>query len=118
MRDAWSLGASALPLVTTAIHAGHDLRPEIAAKTALDGVTRRREEDPCTDRITRAGGWPVVVHRSRFEVDLNRPRHRCVYEDADASWGLEVWREPLTEEQIERSRRLHDAFYGQLQGIL
>jgi len=118
MRDAWSLGLSALPLVTTAIHAGHDLRPEIAAKIALDGLTRRREEDPFTDRITAAGGLPVVVHRSRFEVDLNRPRHRCVYEEADAAWGLQVWREPLSEEQIERSRRLHDAFYEQLRGIL
>jgi N-formylglutamate deformylase len=118
MRDAWSLGLSALPLVTTAIHAGHDLRPELAAKVALDGATRRREEDPFTDRITQAGGLPVVVHRSRFEVDLNRPRHACVYEDADAAFGLEVWREPLTEEQVERSRRLHDAFYEQLRGIL
>jgi N-formylglutamate deformylase len=118
MRDAWSVGLSALPLVTTAIHAGHDLRPEIAARIALDASTRRREEDPFTDRITAAGGVPIVVHRSRFEVDLNRPRHRCVYEDPDAAWGLEVWRVPLTEEQIERSRRLHDAFYAQLAGIL
>ena len=118
MRDAWSFGSSALPLVTTAIHAGHDLRPELVAKVALDDRTRRREEDPFTDRITRAGGLPVIVHRSRFEVDLNRPRHRSVYEDADAAWGMEVWREPLTEEQVERSRRLHDAFYAQLRGIL
>ena len=118
MRDAWSLGSSALPLVTTAIHAGHDLRPEVAAKIALDGATRRREEDPFTDRITEAGGLPVVVHRSRFEVDLNRPRRQCVYESAEAAWGLELWREPLTDEQVERSRRLHDAFYEQLQGIL
>ncbi|MFL6203724.1 MAG: N-formylglutamate amidohydrolase [Acidimicrobiales bacterium] len=118
MRDAWSLGLSALPLVTTAIHAGHDLRPEIAEKVALDDLTRRREEDPFTDRITEAGGWPVVVHRSRFEVDLNRPRHRCVYQDAESAWGLDVWREPLSDEQVERSRRMHDAFYGQLQGIL
>jgi N-formylglutamate deformylase len=118
MREAWSYGASALPLVMTAIHAGHDLRPEVAERTGLDDRTRDREEDPFTDRITRAGGLPIVVHRSRFEVDLNRPRHRCVYEDADAAWGLEVWREPLTEEQLERSRRLHDAFYAMLDGFL
>ena len=118
MREAWSFGESALPLVMTAIHAGHDLRPEVAERIALDERTRRREEDPFTDRITRAGGLPIVVHRSRFEVDLNRPRHRCVYEDADAAWGLEVWREPLTEEQTERSRRLHDAFYAMLDGFL
>jgi N-formylglutamate deformylase len=118
MRDAWSFGASALPLVVTAIHAGHDLRPAIAERMALDDRTRRREEDPFTDRITRAGGLPIVVHRSRFEVDLNRPRHKCVYEHPDDAWGLDVWREPLTEEQVERSRRLHDAFYAMLDGFL
>jgi N-formylglutamate deformylase len=118
MRDAWSLGASTLPLVMTAIHAGHDLRPEIAQRIALDGGTRRREEDPFTDRITRAGGIPVVVHRSRFEVDLNRPRHQCVYVTPEQAWGLDVWAEPLAEDEIERSRRLHDAFYALLGGVL
>ena len=118
MRDAWSFGGSALPLVMTAIHAGHDLRPAIAERMVLDDRTRRREEDPFTDRITRAGGLPIVVHRSRFEVDLNRPRHQCVYEHPDDAWGLEVWGEPLTEEQVERSRRLHDAFYAMLDGFL
>jgi N-formylglutamate amidohydrolase len=118
MRDAWRFGASALPLVTTAIHAGHDLRPEIAARMALDPATRRREEDPFTDRLTCAGGLPIVVNRSRFEVDLNRPRHQCVYVTPEQAWGLDVWDQPLTEEQVERSRRLHDAFYALLEGIL
>ena len=114
MDEAFSIGASVLPLVTTAIHAGHDLRPELAARTALNGSTRRREEDPFTDRLTAAGGAPVVVHRSRFEVDLNRPRHQAVYTTPDTCWGLEVWREPLTDEQVERSLALHDEFYGAL----
>jgi N-formylglutamate amidohydrolase len=118
MRDAWSVGASALPLVMTAIHAGHDLRPELRARIALDDRTRRREEDPHTDCFTRAGGLPVVVHRSRFEVDLNRSRDRCVYEGPEAAWGLDVWREPLTDEQVERSRRLHDSFYALVGSIL
>jgi N-formylglutamate amidohydrolase len=118
MREAWSYGESALPLVVTAIHAGHDLRPELADRIALDPQLRRREEDPFTDRITAAGGRPIVVHRSRFEVDLNRPRHGCVYREPGEAWGLEVWREPLTDEQVERSCRLHDAFYALLQGFL
>ncbi len=114
MDEAFSIGASVLPLVTTAIHAGHDLRPELAARTALNGSTRRREEDPFTDRLTAAGGAPIVVHRSRFEVDLNRPRHQAVYTTPDTCWGLDVWREPLTDEQVERSLALHDEFYGAL----
>ena len=118
MRDAWWYGDSVLPLVTTAIHAGHDLRPEIEQRIALDPQQRRREEDPFTDRITTAGGRPLIVHRSRFEVDLNRPRHACVYREPDDAWGLHVWREPPTDEQVERSRRLHDAFYALLAGFL
>jgi N-formylglutamate amidohydrolase len=118
MCDVWSFGASALPLVMTAIHAGHDLRPELAERMAIDHDTRLREEDPFTERVTRAGGLPVAVYRSRFEVDLNRPRDRCVYITPEESWGLDVWREPLTEDQVEHSRRLHDAFYSLLAGIL
>ena len=118
MQDAWTFGTSALPLVTTAIHAGHQLRPELTVRVALDDTARLREEDPFTDRLTVAGGTPVVVHRSRFEVDLNRPRKDAVYRDPDSCWGLEVWQAPLTEEQIDRSLALHDAFYADLAALL
>jgi N-formylglutamate amidohydrolase len=114
----FSIGHSALPLVTTAIHAGHDLRPEVAARMALDDATRRREEDPFTDRVTAAGGVPVVVSRSRFEVDLNRPRAAAIYRDPDDAWGLDVWREPLPDAVVERSLELYDAFYAALAGVL
>jgi len=114
VRPLFTAGASALPLVTTAIHAGHTLRAELTERTALDDATRRREEDPFTDRLTAAGGAPYVVHRSRFEVDLNRPRDLAVYSTPDTCWGLEVWRDPLTERQVERSLALYDEFYAAL----
>jgi N-formylglutamate deformylase len=108
----FTLGESALPLVTTAIHAGHELRPEIRGRTALDEAARLREEDPYTDRVTVAGGAAAVVHRSRFEVDLNRPRDAAVYSTPDTCWGLEVWREQPTADQVERSLDLYDEFYA------
>jgi N-formylglutamate amidohydrolase len=114
MDDLFTAGTSQLPLVTTAIHAGHALRPELAERTALDDDVRRREEDPYTDRVTAAGGLPIIVHRSRFEVDLNRPRDAAVYATPADCWGLEVWREPLTDEQVHRSLDLYDRFYGSL----
>ena len=40
----------------TAIHAGHELRPELADVVLVDASTRRREEDPFTDRLAVAGG--------------------------------------------------------------
>ena len=58
-------------VIATAIHAGHDLRPEVAAEMTLAEAIRTREEDPVTDRIAAFVPAHVVVHRSRFEVDLN-----------------------------------------------
>jgi N-formylglutamate deformylase len=118
MHPAYRVGASPLPLVSTAIHAGHELRPAIAERIALDEVTRRREEDPFTDRIAEVGGTPVVVHRSRFEVDLNRPRRGAVYTTPDTAWGLDVWREPLPEPELNRSLAVHDSFYAAMAALL
>jgi N-formylglutamate amidohydrolase len=100
-----------LPVVSTAIHAGHELRAEIADAIAVDAGTRLREEDPYTDRVIRGIGSTVAVDRSRFEVDLNREREAAVYVDPSDAWGLELWRAPLPDEVVERSREQHDAFY-------
>jgi N-formylglutamate deformylase len=114
----WHIGRSGIPLVNTAIHAGHDLRPELGRLIALDETTRLREEDPHTDWLTAAGGVPVVVRRSRFEVDLNRPRVAAVYTTPDAAWDLDVWHEPLSDATVERSLDLYDAFYEAMAEVL
>jgi len=102
------------PVVATAIHAGHELRPEIAARSALDDATRLREEDPYTDLLTAIGGATVVAHRSRFEVDLNRPREKAVYRVPEDAWGLDLWVDRLADHAVEHSLRLYDDFYGEL----
>src|SRR4051812_15257688 len=106
------------PVVAVAVHAGHDLRPEIAARIALPDDVRLREEDPFTDRIAGAAARALVLHRSRFEVDLNRPRDQAVYERPSDAWGLAVWSRPLGEAVLERSRQLHDSFYVELGATL
>ena len=105
-------------LVATAIHAGHDLRPEVASITAVDEAVRRREEDPFTDRLTVLGGSRVGAHRSRFEVDLNRPREAAVYREPDDAWGLNLWRQPLPPDVVRRSLEIHDRFYAALADLL
>jgi N-formylglutamate deformylase len=114
MRAPWTFSDGSVPIVATAIHAGHDLRPAIAECSALADAVRLREEDPFTDRLTTIGGSTVVVHRSRFEVDLNRPRADAVYQLPDDAWGLDLWRVPPSVEEIERSRHLYDEFYDAL----
>ena len=102
------------PIIATAIHAGHTLRPEIAQSIALDEEVRLREEDPWTDLLTDVVPFRVVVDRSRFEVDLNRPRNQAIYLGPEQAWGLDVWKEPLPPEAIEVSLDLYDWFYQEL----
>lgn len=106
------------PLVATAIHAGHHLRPEVLDLTVLDEGTRLREEDPGSDGWTGIGDHQVVVGTSRFEVDLNRPPDEAVYREPDDAWGLELWRRPPPDELVERSLGLHRRFYRALGEVL
>jgi N-formylglutamate deformylase len=104
--------------VATAVHHGHELRPEIATLMALDESTRLREEDPFTGWLASRFGVNAVVNRSRFEVDVNRDRDGAVYREQDEAWGLEVWDAPLSEKQVSRSLDLYDRFYAELAWIL
>ncbi len=106
------------PLVAVAIHAGHQVRPEVASLLALDEEERLREEDPFTDLWTRVAPTRLVATHSRFEVDLNRPRERAVYVEPEDAWGLRVWKERPHDDLIERSLQRYDAFYARLGGLL
>lgn len=105
-------------LIGTAVHAGHDLRAEIAERMILDESERLREEDPYTDVLASVVGSFVVVHRSRFEVDLNRDRATAVYRQPADSWGTQVWRSPLEDDVAARSLDLYDRFYAHLGSTL
>jgi N-formylglutamate amidohydrolase len=118
MTDFASFTETDLQFVSTAIHAGHDLRPNLEARIALDEATRFREEDPFTDRLIAPGGGSVVVHRSRFEVDLNRPRDGAVYRSSEDAWGLDVWAGELPDAEIAESLRHNGDFYATLGGRL
>lgn len=118
MSTGFSLVAGDGPIVATAIHDGHDLRAECGTLIALDTATRLREEDPFTGRIAAVAPTHLIVHQSRFEVDLNRPRDKSVYRCADDAWGLDVWAAPVTDEVVNRSLAVYDRFYGELERVL
>ncbi|WP_341997918.1 N-formylglutamate amidohydrolase [Microbacterium sp. LWH7-1.2] len=101
--------------VATAIHNGHDVRAELATELVLSDEDRLREEDPHTDEIGALVPARVVVHRSRFEVDLNRAREKAVYRSAEEAWGLEVVRDPpLDPAVVAGSLEVYDTFYEEL----
>ena len=102
-------------LVATSIHAGHDLRPEVADLMVLDEAERLREEDPFTDAIASLAPARVLVHRSRFETDLNRIRDKAVYSRPEDCWGMNVWStDELPEDVKARSLQVYDTFYTDL----
>ncbi len=113
----WLVDA-AHPIVATAIHSGHDLRPEVEEVMVLESSVRRREEDPWTDHIAASVGSWVRVNRSRFEVDLNRSRDQSVYLNPADAWGLDLWADAPDPGIVERSRQLHDLFYQDLAVVL
>jgi N-formylglutamate amidohydrolase len=117
--EPWGIVRGRGPIVAVSLHAGHDIRPEVADLIAAPEADRLREEDPATARFGIAVPTRIAVARSRFEVDLNRPRERAVYGDASDTWGIEVWRRlPLPDAIVERSLALYDAFYAELEDLL
>ena len=115
----WTVQHGPGPVVASAIHDGHELRPEIAARMALADADRLREEDPFTGGGVLGVPTHVVVHRSRFEFDLNRDPANAVYATPAQSWGLAVWRGGSLEPAlVQDSLELHSAYYRMLAALL
>ncbi|MEQ8673170.1 MAG: N-formylglutamate amidohydrolase [Aggregatilineales bacterium] len=114
MENIWTLTRGDSPLVATAIHDGHLLRPDVAQIMALTDAERLREEDPFTALWTAVSDTRVAGTYSRFEVDLNRPREKAVYIKPEDAWGLHVWKETPSPAIIEQSRARYDAFYAEM----
>ena len=117
MKELWEITEGEGPLLAVANHNGHALREEVAALMALGDADRLREEDPYTDEWATLVPTRVIAQRSRFEVDLNRPRETAVYGGPADAWGLEVWRQAPAPDLIERSLADFDAFYAELHRI-
>ena len=118
MDDAFDLATGPGPLVAAAVHDGHAVHPETLRHLALPEPDRLREEDPFTARLTAVAPTRIVGRRSRFEVDLNRPRDRAVYRTPDDAWGLDVWGGEAPAEAVERGLGVYDAFYRAVEGLL
>jgi N-formylglutamate amidohydrolase len=114
----WTIEEGGGPIVACAIHAGSDVRAEVLRHMAVRRRQRFYEEDPYTDQLTTVAGTSVVVHRSRFEFDLNRARERAVYHSSGDAWGLPVWRDRPPATVRQRSLRLYDRFYADLAAVL
>ena len=114
----WKIIEGNTPLVATAIHNGHRVRPEIAELMAISEADRLREEDPFTGIWTDIAETRVIANFSRFQVDLNRPRDRAVYITPEDAWGLEIWKKEPDHAIVERSLQEYDRFYAEMNKLL
>jgi len=102
------------PLVTTAIHDGHELSEGIRQLIALDDDEQLREEDPYTGTWAGVSKNHIIGNMSRFEFDLNRPPEKAIYLTPEDAWGLQVWKYPLTDDILERSRNCYAGIYRKM----
>ncbi|MDX5346372.1 MAG: N-formylglutamate amidohydrolase [Hymenobacteraceae bacterium] len=106
------------PILATAIHAGHEARPEVKELFNLSSDERLREEDPFTDKWTTVSDTRILGHHSRFELDLNRSRDKAVYQKPEDAWCLQVWKDGIPEEQVQHSLKHYDQFYAEIKQLL
>jgi len=114
----WDIMLRDGPVIATAIHDGHAIRPSLQPLVALADDARLREEDPFTGLLTDVGDVRITVPVSRFEVDLNRPRDKAVYRRPDDCWGLEAWRGALPGTEVARSLARWDRFYAMVEELI
>ena len=114
----WTMQRGPGAVLATAIHDGHELRPEIAAAMRLAGADRLREEDPFTGQAVTGVPTHVIANRSRFEFDLNRAADSAIYRTPEESWGIAVWEGELDQALAERSLAIHAAYYRMLGALL
>ncbi len=108
----------AVPLLVTAIHAGHAVREELLAIMALSEQGRLAEEDPATDRIIRRCPSTLWSLDSRAEYDLNRPPELALPLTPERFWGKRVYRSSPTEAMNRRSLEKYEAFYRFAEGAV
>jgi|GEM_PF-38786 len=97
------------PVICTAIHNGHHLRPELMKNCLLTPQERFYEEDPYTDELISSFPIVIVGNDSRFEYDLNRPLTQSTY--YKSAWEKQVWKRKLSDKQRDVSHAKHKAFY-------
>ena len=105
-------------VIGTAIHDGHDVPPDAVRLLAVEDRHRLREEDPYTADIIAGLPSQIIVHRSRFFGDINRPTDGCLYLLPEQAWGLKVWKSEPPDRIKKTALRFHASYFAMLQATL
>jgi N-formylglutamate deformylase len=106
------------PIIALALHDGHFIAPEVLPHIHLQEHERFREEDPYTGYMIDLPVTRVVVHTSRFQVDLNRLPDKAIYMDPEDAWGLQVWKDGFPEILSSGLREYYQEFYVRMSELI
>jgi len=105
-----------LPVVCTAIHAGHELRAELLNSCQLLDEERRLEESGYTDELISSQPITLVCMDSLLEYDLDRPRALCTtYRLASKH---KIWDRAHNDKQRSLSHQKFDLFFVVYQTLI
>jgi N-formylglutamate deformylase len=99
------------PIVCTAIHNGHNISLEVLKNIAVPEKTRLKEEDSYTERFTQFSSNTIITRTSRFEIDLNRSKEKCIYLNPQDAWGLKTRKETPSDLVVSQSLEKYHQFY-------
>jgi len=114
IESSFRLLGSNVPILATAIHAGHRLSSDLQDHCSIPESERLKEEDPFTDEAAGLFANHIVLHSSRFELDLNRIRDKAVYLKPEDCWGLPVSRDKLPPHRVACLYADYDQWYEHL----
>lgn len=106
------------PIIALALHDGHFLPERLLPYMKLNHQERFREEDPYTGYMADLPVNQVIVHSSRFLVDLNRLEGKAIYKNPEDAWGLTVWDESLPASEEKKLLSYYRTFYADMQELI
>ncbi len=114
--------SESLPVFGFALHSGSKIREALEPKLSLSRRQMLKEEDPRTEELIESLPNLIYPLFSRFECDLNRPKigrpvEDAVYTEPSLAWDLRVYREPLTQREINTSLEAYKEFYWIMEGL-
>lgn len=112
IQSKYCIADSKQALLATAIHNGNKMPSPLLEITGVEEKDRLREEDPYTGKIAELFKNHIVVHSSRFMVDLNRSPDKAVYLTPEDAWGLPVRTQAVPNDMLSELRNDYHEWYS------
>jgi len=106
------------PLISAALHDGHFIPPHVLDEVLLKEHERFREEDPYTSFFANLPTNQVIVHTSRFMVDMNRSPDKAIYKVPEDAWGLHIWKNIFPDQLEKELMAYYFRFYQDMTALI